>query len=174
MAKLTYRLDMPAFRELVLNSPEMVEEMRGRAELGKTRFQTVTAPVGDPTEGDDHPGTFRDSAVVTSGVNGGINKDRAFGRLASTDPRALSKEFGHLASNGRFVEGSHALVRAMDAFGGHGSARVPQTGGRGTAARKKRAALAKRRAAAKAKRQSPEYRAKQAEKKLGFEPPVLE
>lgn len=164
----TYRLDTAAFRALVLNPSWMVSNMHSRAEAAEELFHGI-APVGTPIDGDDDPGTFRDSVVVTSGVNGGVHSDRAFGRLTSHDPRALSKEYGHTAANGRFVEGSHALVRSMDAMGGFGSARVAQTGGRGTAIRKKRAALAKRRAKTAESR-----RMRDAVKKFGFEPPVLD
>lgn len=169
MAQTGYQLDSVGFREHLLNSDWMVENMHSRADRAKDLFEAI-APVGEPLEGDDTPGTFKASAIVTAGTNGGIHHDRAFGRLASTDDHALSKEYGHVASNGRFVEGSHALVRSMDAFGGqYGSAHVAQTGGRGAATLKKRARAAKRRTA-----NAERKRLKDARDKFGFDPPVLD
>lgn len=146
MSRVSYRLDTAAFREHILNSPWMVREMRSRAERAKDLFEAI-APVGSPLEGDDHAGTFRDSAVVTAGTDGGVKKDRAWGRMASTDLLALPKEYGHHAPDGSFVEGSHAIVRSMDAMGGQfGHAAAPKFGGRGKASQKKRAQAAARRA----------------------------
>lgn len=43
---------------------------------------------------------------------------RVVASVVSNDPNALSKEFGHIASNGRFIPGDHALTRALLAAGG--------------------------------------------------------
>lgn len=113
-----YDLDVEAFGRLVLRSEFMKADMLARAERVKETFQ-ATAPVGSPAEGDDHPGRYRDSAHVESGtmrVPGGSG-ERAYGRVVVEDEAAMSIEFGHTASNGRQVEGSHTLTRALDAAG---------------------------------------------------------
>lgn len=105
-----------AFDQQVLASGWMEADMRARAERIKEQFE-ATAPVGEPYEGDDHPGRFRDSARVTSGTAHFGQGIRAYGRVHVDDPAALSIEFGHHAKNGRFVEGSHTLTNALDAAG---------------------------------------------------------
>lgn len=113
-----YVLDSEAFGRLVLRSEGMKADMHARADRVKAVFE-ATAPVGEPYEDDHHAGRYKDSAEVESGEmhvpdGRGI---RAYGRVTVNDPAAMSIEFGHTASNGRHVEGSHTLTRALDAAG---------------------------------------------------------
>lgn len=76
----------------------------------------ATAPVGSAADGDVTPGVFKASFRVDAYVR----KDRGPGSrwvadVVSVDPHGVDKELGHLAANGRFVDGSHTLLRAADA-----------------------------------------------------------
>lgn len=130
-----YRWNGPGvFGEQVLRSEGMKAAMESRADKIKAEFE-ATAPVGAPYENDEHRGRYRDSAIVDGGVDGGINGDRAYGRVTVNDPAAMQIEYGHVAAfdaqgrpvkhgeageGGRtvYVEGSHTLTTAMDAAGG--------------------------------------------------------
>jgi len=125
-----YKLNRAGFREHLLNAPFMLDEMRRRAERGK-EFAETTAPVS--TEPDDEQLTrYKDSFSVDVHPNGGIHHDRAEAVLSSSDPAALSIEFGHIArfnAQGQFakanepavrethVDGSYTLTKAMDVIG---------------------------------------------------------
>ena len=84
----------------------------------KIRAQAeATAPVGNIEDGDTTPGEFKASFRVDAH----IRKDRKgagsrwVADVVSVDPHGVDKELGHLAKNGRWVEGSHTLARAIDA-----------------------------------------------------------
>lgn len=127
-----YKLNYEAFGRQVLKSEAMQAHMRARAEKIKDQF-VATAPVGSPSESDDHPGRYRDSARVESGVaipsHG--RGERAYGRVVVDDPAAMSIEYGHTAEfdeqgrfakrgtgvRSQFIDGSHTLTNALDAAG---------------------------------------------------------
>lgn len=73
----------------LLCGPEMQALMRERAELGAQRAQS-TAPVDAASP---HPGRYRESFVVESGVREGKTR-RAFGRVVNTSPEAILVEYG--------------------------------------------------------------------------------
>lgn len=105
-----YQQDFRAFGEHVLKAAFMVEEMHRRAE----RVHRVAVDTAHVEEG-----TERESFHVESGMN----RERAFGRVLSTDPHFLSKEFGHAVvdKDGKtvgHVEGLYTLTRALDAAHG--------------------------------------------------------
>jgi hypothetical protein len=112
----TYRHDYKAFGKFVLNAPFMQEAMKARAEKVKAAAVADTATYSDT-------GHYAESFKVESGVNGGANHDRAYGRVKNTDPAAAVIEFGHLSGkegdpDRKPVEGHHTLVKALDAAGG--------------------------------------------------------
>lgn len=106
-----YRHNYGAFDRQVLNSEMMQTAMRHRAEKVQARF-VETAPVSDEPDGDRR---YKDSSEVSSGLNGGVNNNRAFGRVTVTHEAAMAIEYGHIAENGRPVEGSYTLTNALEA-----------------------------------------------------------
>lgn len=119
-----------AFDRLVLNSPKLHELLDARGERVAETFR-ATAPVGEPYEGDDHAGRFRDSVSVhTESADFGHGR-RVNTRVSVDDPQGLSIEFGHHVKRdvrGRFthrdgegvgepefIEGSHTLSNAVEA-----------------------------------------------------------
>lgn len=107
----TYTHNFAAFGELVLNAPFMVEAMRARAEVGEAAARAAT-PIGP-----DRDGHFIDHFSVEAGAHGGHKGDRAWAEVVNDDDNAAAKEFGHVAKNGRHVEGLHTLGRAAAAMG---------------------------------------------------------
>lgn len=119
-----------AFGRQVLNSPQLAAKLHARGERVAEVFRS-TAPVGEPYEGDDHPGRFRDSVTVHTAPNSGPAGDRVQTRITVNDPAGLSIEFGHHVyrdARGRFTHapgtgpsrveylpGSRTLTNAMDA-----------------------------------------------------------
>lgn len=90
------------FGEL-LRGAEMKAYLEQKAEdVAKAARQL--APVGTPPE-DTHPGLYRDSFEVDSG----LEPSRAFGRVTNTAPYAAAVEYG----NGR-IQAHHVLSRALD------------------------------------------------------------
>jgi hypothetical protein len=89
----------------LLRSDMMQAEMRARAEKVKALAEQ-TAPVD---ETGPHPGRYRDSFRVTSGVRLGRNR-RAYGRVENDSPEAFWVEYGSVHN-----EAHHTLARALDA-----------------------------------------------------------
>lgn len=79
--------DYAGGREM-LNSDEMVAEMHLRAERVAEAARAIS-PISD--EADQH---YIDSFEVSSGKNGGLNHDRAYGRVTNTSDHAAYIEFG--------------------------------------------------------------------------------
>lgn len=102
----TYRLDPAAFREHVLNAPWMVEEMRRRAEHGKTFAESIAPDA--PPHGEGYIASFE----VESGVGGGLNHDRAYASLRNTDDAARFVEYGTPTNAAH-----HVLTRSLDVMG---------------------------------------------------------
>lgn len=114
----TYRHNYAAFGRLVLNSPMMETPMRRKAEKVQERF-IETAPVSDEPDNDDVR-RYKDSSEVSSGLNGGLNNDRAYGRVTVNHRAAMAIEYGHRARRkdgepGEWVEGSYTLTNALRA-----------------------------------------------------------
>jgi hypothetical protein len=78
----------PAFEAELVRSPEMVHALKQIADRKAAKARSI-APVGNPDE-DPHPGQFRDSIESDAGIENG----KAIGRLLSTDPDFVVKEFG--------------------------------------------------------------------------------
>lgn len=79
----------------MLRSEFMQHEMRRRAD--KVKAEAVSrAPVGLPSEPDEHSGRYKASFTVESGVRpaAGRRKARAYGRVTNTAPEALEVEYG--------------------------------------------------------------------------------
>jgi hypothetical protein len=94
----TYRLNMKAFGEHVLNASWMVQEMRVRAEKAKAFAESI-APVGP-----DAP-HYKDSFEVSARPLGGAHKDRAEAVLSNTSQVAVYVEFGNVHID------EHAVLR---------------------------------------------------------------
>lgn len=98
-----YQADYAGIGEL-LQSEQMQAEMRSRAER-VAAIARATAPV-DYTG--PHPGRYRDSIVVSSGVKH-EQTSRAYGRVTATAPEAVFVEFGSQNNAAH-----HTLLRALD------------------------------------------------------------
>ena len=98
--------DYAGFGELLVG-PEMEASMKDRAEKIAEAARAI-APVGDAAKGDKHPGQYKASFEVESGVmeSGGR---RAYGRVTNTAPHAAAVEFGNAHSPAQ-----HVLGRAID------------------------------------------------------------
>lgn len=107
MARLI-RWDYEAFGEAVLCSPEMVADMRRRAENVKAVAE-ATAPV---YEDGPHPGRYRESFEVTAGIREGKTR-RAYGRVENHAPEAIYVEFGN-KNTPRHRTLGHALDAAKE------------------------------------------------------------
>lgn len=103
-----YKLNPAGFRANLLQSDFMAAEMAARAERVKAVAE-ASAPI--------ETGHYKESFEVKTSKRGGIHNDRAEGRVITTDPAALSIEFGHLTQGGTFVDGHYTLTRALDAAG---------------------------------------------------------
>lgn len=75
----------------MLTSPEMQANMLRRGENIAKRAAD-TAPVGDPAK-DAHPGRYRDSFHVSSGIQHG-QTSRAYGEVSNDSPEAFYVEYG--------------------------------------------------------------------------------
>lgn len=124
-----YTHDYKAFGDEVLRSAFMEAEMVQRALEGLA--------VAEHLAGDHvRTGHYAASFVVESGRDGGKKSDRAYARLANTDPAAADIEFGHTipvepvtytktgrrrkskaAGPGKHVEGQYILTRSLDGMG---------------------------------------------------------
>ena len=102
-----FRASYEGIGELI-RSAAMEKEMRRRAEAIKQRAEE-TAPVGDPKT-DPHPGRYKDSFKVESGQDGGVKKDRAYGRVVNDAPEAFYVEYGTSK-----IEARHTLLNAAQA-----------------------------------------------------------
>lgn len=87
----------------MLRSQEMQAEMRRRAEKVKAMAEAI-APV--------ETGQYKASFRVTSGARGGVNRDRAFGRVSNSVPHAFYVEYGTSTQPAH-----HILRRALRAAG---------------------------------------------------------
>lgn len=114
-----YTIDEAAFRAEVLNSPAMVAHCRAIAENAHA-IADATAPF----DANDPDGIhYRDQFEVSSGTNGGIHNDRAFGRLENNDVSydrngtpfsvAAAVEFGTARTSAH-----HTIRNAMNAAAG--------------------------------------------------------
>lgn len=92
----------------MLRGPELQGLMREKAEKIAAAARSM-APVGKPPE-DKHPGMYRDSFEVSSGVTTDVQgNQRAYGRVTNTAPHAAAVEWGNSRSPAQ-----HVLGRAMD------------------------------------------------------------
>jgi hypothetical protein len=107
-----FRGDYYGIRQM-LNSPEMVEEMRRRAEHIR-HFAEEIAPVAHPWEDDAHRGRYKASFHSDAEPFGGSHPphSRAEGRVWNDSPEARYVEYGADHRLG-FQEGYHTLVRAL-------------------------------------------------------------
>lgn len=118
----TYQHNYGAFDRALLNSPMMEAAMRKRAERVQQRF-VETAAVSDRPDSaasDEDARRWRDSSNVDSGLGGGVNGNRAYGRVTVVHTAALAIEFGHQAKKadgtpGQWVEGKYNLTLALNA-----------------------------------------------------------
>lgn len=102
-----YKLLPAQFRQNLLQADWMVAEMRARAEKVKTAAEAA-API--------ETGAYKQRFRIRTRKRGGIHKDRAEALVVSTDPAAMSIEFGHSA-HGEHVDGHYTLTKALDAAG---------------------------------------------------------
>lgn len=102
----TYRLDLAAFREHLLNAEWMVAEMRARAERGLAFAESVAPDA--PPYGEGYIASFH----VDAGRDGGVHRDRAYATLSNDDDAAVYIEFGT-----ERTEAQHVLTRALDVMG---------------------------------------------------------
>jgi hypothetical protein len=107
MAGANYRLDRAAFRRNLLNAPWMVQLMRARAEAGKAYAESVAPDA--PPYGEGYIASFE----VDAGTDGGVHRDRAYGRLRNTSPHARYIEHGTERARAH-----HVLAAAMDVMSG--------------------------------------------------------
>jgi hypothetical protein len=89
----------------MLTMPGMEAGMHRKAEKVMAEAE-ATAPVGRGR----HPGRYRDSFSVSSGIRGSGRDRRAFGRVTNDAPEALFVEYGSI-HNDRY----RTLGRALDA-----------------------------------------------------------
>lgn len=110
-----YKADYKGIGEM-LRSPGIRGAVSARARRVRAAAEAI-APVGSPADGDDTPGTFKGSFRVSVHVRADANGrgSRVVADVVSVDPLGAKKELGHVASNGRYVDGSHTLLRALDA-----------------------------------------------------------
>jgi hypothetical protein len=99
---VTFRPDYDGIGDM-LRAPFMVAEMRRRAEAG---LQVAVAVAPRAT------GEYVASLGVRSGITQGRRTRRAFGRLESTDDKALNLEYG--TEN---TPAFRTLGKALDAMG---------------------------------------------------------
>lgn len=111
MARATFNASYSGIREMI-NAPFMVKDMRRRAER-VADYAAATAPVGDPRT-DPTPASYKGSFRVESGTHGGLNHDRAYGRVINNDPASFYVEHGTSKQEAR-----HTLRNALfEAAGG--------------------------------------------------------
>lgn len=90
----------------MLCKPEMQEAMHKRAENG----MEYGVAVGPVDETGDHPGRYKESFSVESGIRDGKTR-RAYGRLTNSAPEAPYVEHGNGTAK---YQGDHVLARALD------------------------------------------------------------
>lgn len=110
MVDVDYRMDRDGLAALLVHE-DMAAPLRAAA-LGGLSMARAIAPDAPPFgQG------LKYSFDVDTGVHqplGGTPRQTAF--IYTTDPAGAHKEFGHRASNGRWVEGAHVLKRVKDAL----------------------------------------------------------
>jgi hypothetical protein len=103
----------PSFKGVgeMLCSGFMRRAMAARARSVKAVF-AATAP--------KDTGEFAASARVETYIRKDFKGagSRVVAAVVSDDPNGLAKEVGHIAPNGRFIPGDHALLKALHAAGG--------------------------------------------------------
>lgn len=105
MARASFQANFSGIGEM-LNAPFMVAEMRRRAERVASRA-SATARRGET-------GQYATSFRVESGAHGGLNHDRAYGRVINDDEGSVYEEFGTSRQEAR-----HTLRNALhEAAGG--------------------------------------------------------
>lgn len=104
---MKWNWDYAGFGELLCGA-EMQAEMDKRAERIAVAAEAI-APVGDAAKGDKHPGQYKASFEVESGVMQSLRGRRAYGRVTNTAPHAAAVEFGNAHSPAQ-----HVLGRAID------------------------------------------------------------
>lgn len=109
MAGSSFRLDVAAFREEVLNADFMEAHVVTLAEGAKAVAEAI-AP--EYAEG-PHPGRYKGAFKVKHGKNGGEHSDRAFAILYNDAPEALDAEFGTENNDAH-----HTLTHSLDSIPG--------------------------------------------------------
>lgn len=125
-----YQADYRGIGEHILQAEWMRAHLVERAERLKAAAIAI-APEGDPSAGDEHPGHYKESFEVTSGVQH-RKTSRVYARVTNTARYAAAIEFGHLVERDkegaskrrkrltnrqRYVEGQHILTKALDGAG---------------------------------------------------------
>jgi len=77
----------------LLRADFMVADMHARAERVKLAAEAI-APVGKTSDGDKHPGRYKASFTVESGIRHG-RTSRAVGRVVNDSPEAFLVEWGN-------------------------------------------------------------------------------
>lgn len=95
----------------LLRGGEMQAEMLRRAEAIEAAA-VADAPVGSAAQGDKHPGEYKASFEVESGVAETKVGRRAYAKVKNTAGHAAAVEFGNSRSPAR-----HVLGRAIDHAG---------------------------------------------------------
>jgi hypothetical protein len=110
-----YRLtpDNSALQD-ALNSAAMEAQGRQAAERVMERAVEIS-PVGDPLEGDEHPGLYKRSWRVESGLNGGPTSRTAWGRVLNDTSYSPYVERG----NSEGAPPQHILRRASEVLNEH-------------------------------------------------------
>jgi hypothetical protein len=106
----TYEQSYQGVGEL-LRADFLIAEMHRRAERVKVVAE-ATAPVGKASDGDTHPGRYKASFSVESGIREG-KKPRAVGRVVNDSPEAFMVEWGN-----RNVPRHRTLGKALHGAGG--------------------------------------------------------
>ena len=102
-----------------LRGEELQADMRRRAGWIAAEAEAI-APVGSAAQGDKHPGQYKASFEVSSGVEiDATGHPRAYGRVKNTAPHAAAVEYGRAGRSGREGKAAHhGLGRSIDAAGG--------------------------------------------------------
>jgi hypothetical protein len=105
---ITYQFNYAAFGEHVLNAEWMVQELRRRAEAGKSLAESIAPFYPDDPDGNH----YRDAFEVTARKHGGVKHDRAEAVLRNTDKANVYVEYGNIKTP------EHATLRkALDVMG---------------------------------------------------------
>lgn len=108
MANVRYKKNYAGIGEMI-NEPWMVADMHVRAE----RVAAVAESTAPVFETGPHPGRYKAGFRVTSGSHGGLNGDRAFGRVTNAEPESFHAEYGTVNNPAH-----HTLGAALMAGGG--------------------------------------------------------